>query len=91
MGTAGFRLDLNFAFLMHCKLRELFSAGELLKDQAKESMNHMALLNEAQDNVFQKTMRRNFTPCPLDDTYYIFKDNPEDSVLPPGKKWPSQR
>ena len=89
MGTAGFRIDLNFAFVMYCKLQET-QFGKLL-EQMEEDVSHMALLNTAQDIVFQETIQRNFSPCPVDEQYFIFKDNPEDSILPQSKKRLSQR
>ena len=48
----------------------------------KENMSHIALLNTSQDIVFEETIKRNFIPCPIDDKYYIFQDNDEDSVIP---------
>ena len=89
MGTAGFRIDLNFAFIMYCKLQET-QFGKLL-EQMEDDASHMALLSNAQDIVFQETIKRNFSPCPVDEQYFIFKDNPEDSVLPRGQRRFSQR
>ena len=41
----------------------------------------MQHLRKAQDVVFAETIKRNFAPCPVNPSFYIFQDNSEDSII----------
>ena len=77
MGCTSFNIDINFAFLIYYQLVK--DCGSKV-EKGKTGIDQLDLLKEAQDFIFEETIRRNFSKCPVDPNFYIFSDNMEDST-----------
>ena len=83
MGYSSFRIDLNFAFLIYSQLLSCGNQEESKTQhgRARGSTDQIMLLRQAQDFIFEETIKRNFSQCPVDPKFYIYTDNLEDSFI----------